>query len=282
MTSNLSLRGILDANKLTGPNFLDWYRNLRIVLKQEKKSYVLDIPVPELPEDATEEDQAARQTHLDDLDLATCIMLASMTPELQKQHETMNGREIIQNLRELFDKESRTERFDISKELFHCKLPEGSPVRPHVLKIIGFITRLSRLGWDFDHDLTIDLVLASLPPSYGQFVMNFQMNRIEVTLAELLNMLTTAEKSVKKDKSSVLLISTSNRKKKRETKRKKEDEASTSKAKKPKGVERKQKDKEYDICHHCGKHGHWKRNCRDYMKSMKDKKQEKASNPGMF
>jgi hypothetical protein len=33
MNSNISLRSIFDANKLTGLNFLDWYRNLRIVLK---------------------------------------------------------------------------------------------------------------------------------------------------------------------------------------------------------------------------------------------------------
>ncbi|MCI44273.1 hypothetical protein A2U01_0065512, partial [Trifolium medium] len=29
-----------------GNNFLDWHRNLRIVLKNEKKLYVLEEPVP--------------------------------------------------------------------------------------------------------------------------------------------------------------------------------------------------------------------------------------------
>ena len=42
MTSNVNLRSILDANKLIGPNFLDWIRNLRIVLNVEKITYVLD------------------------------------------------------------------------------------------------------------------------------------------------------------------------------------------------------------------------------------------------
>jgi hypothetical protein len=40
MSSNISLRSILDANKFIGPNFLDWHRNVRIVLKQEKKSCI--------------------------------------------------------------------------------------------------------------------------------------------------------------------------------------------------------------------------------------------------
>ena len=77
---------------------------------------------------------------MEDLDLATCVMLESMALDLQKQHEAMNAQDIILNLKELFAKENRTKRFDISKELFHSKMFEGSLVRPHVLKMIGFIT----------------------------------------------------------------------------------------------------------------------------------------------
>ena len=54
----------------------------------------------------------------------------------------MNVQDIILNLRELFLKENRVEMFDISKEFFRSKMSEGSPMRPHVLKMIGFITRL--------------------------------------------------------------------------------------------------------------------------------------------
>ena len=45
----LSLRSVLEKDKLTGTNFLDWYRNLRIVLTQERKLYVLENPIPEQP-----------------------------------------------------------------------------------------------------------------------------------------------------------------------------------------------------------------------------------------
>ena len=49
--STISLRSVLEKDKLTGTNFLDWFRNLRIVLKQERKLYVLDEPLPEEPAD---------------------------------------------------------------------------------------------------------------------------------------------------------------------------------------------------------------------------------------
>ncbi|PKI33258.1 hypothetical protein CRG98_046352 [Punica granatum] len=46
-------------------------------------------------------------------------MLASMSNELQKQHENMKSScEILKNLRELYGENSRTARYEISKELF--------------------------------------------------------------------------------------------------------------------------------------------------------------------
>ena len=42
--SNL-IRGILDVNRLIGPNYMNWIRNLRIILTIEKIAYVLDIVI---------------------------------------------------------------------------------------------------------------------------------------------------------------------------------------------------------------------------------------------
>ena len=100
----------------------------------------------------------------------------------------MNALDIILNLKELFAKKNRPKRFDIFKELFRSKMSEGSPVRPHVLRMIWFITRLEQLGWIMDHDLSIDFIFTSLLESYSQFVLNFNMNKIETTLSRLLNM----------------------------------------------------------------------------------------------
>ena len=48
-TSNLSQRSIFEKDKLNGTNFLDWYKNIRIILKQERKESILDQPVPDEP-----------------------------------------------------------------------------------------------------------------------------------------------------------------------------------------------------------------------------------------
>ncbi|VFQ79127.1 unnamed protein product [Cuscuta campestris] len=48
-TNNLALRSILDKDKLNGTNFVDWQRNLCIVLRMDEKEYVLEKPIPPAP-----------------------------------------------------------------------------------------------------------------------------------------------------------------------------------------------------------------------------------------
>ena len=63
-TNTLSLRSFLEKDKLNGANFLDWYRNLRIVLTQERKLYVLKQPILEAPPaNATRADRDAYKKH---------------------------------------------------------------------------------------------------------------------------------------------------------------------------------------------------------------------------
>ena len=64
------LRGILNVNRLTSLNYMDWLRNLRIVLTAEKIVYVLDIVMP-MPEKGASKDEIARYLkYIDDSTLA--------------------------------------------------------------------------------------------------------------------------------------------------------------------------------------------------------------------
>ena len=82
--SSFALRSILEKDKLNGTNFTNWYRNLRIVLKQEKKEHVLDNPIPDEPED--DEPAATKNVFRwaqDESIEVSCLMLANMEPDLQ-------------------------------------------------------------------------------------------------------------------------------------------------------------------------------------------------------
>src|ERR1044072_3703464 len=206
-SSNLSLRSILEKEKQSGTNFLDWYRNLRIVLKQEKKLHVLEEPLPDFPVENAESSEKKAYKKLKDEALdVSCLMLASMNSELQKQHENMEAFDMIEHLKKLYQGQARHERFGVSKKLYQCKLAEGSQVGPHVLKMIGYIENLERLGFPLGQEFAVDLILQSLPDSYSQFVMNYNMNEIEKTLPELLSMLRIAEQNISKGRDKAILM----------------------------------------------------------------------------
>jgi hypothetical protein len=61
---------------------------------------------------------------------------------------------IIQGMCGIFENRARTERYNISKALFACKLAEGSPISPHVIKMMGYIETLIKLGCKIKNDLT--------------------------------------------------------------------------------------------------------------------------------
>ncbi|GJT96454.1 hypothetical protein Tco_1091972 [Tanacetum coccineum] len=52
-TNNTTIRSILLAKKLTGSNFTNWYRNLRIVLRYEKKMKFVKQPIGPAPDPVT-------------------------------------------------------------------------------------------------------------------------------------------------------------------------------------------------------------------------------------
>ena len=90
----------------------------------------------------------------------------------------------------------------------------GSPVSPHVIKMIGYIETLDKLGSELKDDLAVDVILQSLPSSYQPFIMNYQMNGLEKTLAELHGMLKTAGENIKKNPSHVMMVQKENKKRK--------------------------------------------------------------------
>ena len=67
MSTNVNVQTVMDDKILTGPNFLDWLKNLRIVLKEEKIAYVIIEPITGSPTvDAPESVQRAYQKCLVD------------------------------------------------------------------------------------------------------------------------------------------------------------------------------------------------------------------------
>jgi hypothetical protein len=117
----------------------------------------------------------------------------------------------------MFENQARAERYNISKALFVWKLAEGSPVSPYVIKMMGYIETFTKLGCEINDDLATDVILQSFPVSYESFILNFHMNGMEKTVAELHGMLKTAEDSIKKNPNHVMMVQKEKKKRNRWT-----------------------------------------------------------------
>ncbi|KAG8474751.1 hypothetical protein CXB51_031286 [Gossypium anomalum] len=178
------LLSVFEKDKLNGLNFLDWCRNLRIVVKQEYKLHVIKEPVSYEPtSNASKTDKDTYKKHIDDILDIGCLMLTTMAPELQKQHEDMVAYDVIQHLKELYEGKACQERYETCKAPFRCKMVDETPIGSHVLKMIGYIESLEKLGFPLGVKLATDVILQPLLDSFSQFVLNFNMNDINKTLS---------------------------------------------------------------------------------------------------
>ena len=127
-TSTFTLRSVLEKEKLNGTNFFDWSRNLKIVLKQERKMYVLDNEIPNEPpaNNAPRAERDAYSKPLNDSMDVTCLTLTTMNSELQKQFEEMEAFDMMVYLKGMFQEQACLERFTTIKALNACKMTPGT------------------------------------------------------------------------------------------------------------------------------------------------------------
>ncbi|GJX77885.1 retrotransposon protein, putative, ty1-copia subclass [Tanacetum coccineum] len=196
--SSFSLLSVLGRERLTGPNYMDWMRNLRFTLRYENKEYVLDEQIPIINDNSTQDEIEAHQKYYDDVNKVSCIMASSMSPELQKTFEFTWAYEMNQQLKEMFQAKASKERLDVVKSLMACKPKPGASICAFVLEMKGYFNRLESLNMVFDAELSINIILFGLPADYNQFVLSYQMNGKETSIMELHSLLQTVEQGIKK------------------------------------------------------------------------------------
>ena len=138
--STFCLKGLLEKDKLNVLNFIDWLRNLRIFLRMEEKIRAIEEPLPAEPQardsQVVRDDYEKRRA---ESNAVACLMLATMTPELQKGVENLGSYNMLAQLKDMFQLQAKQERFDTVKSLICCKMAQGSNVSVHVLRMKGYL-----------------------------------------------------------------------------------------------------------------------------------------------
>ncbi|GJU51894.1 hypothetical protein Tco_1221449 [Tanacetum coccineum] len=128
--NNSVFRGFFEKQKLTGSNFIDWYRKLRIVLSIEDKLNYLEQPLPLAPvapegQLVAPEITAAHTAWIKGSKEIVGLMLMTMEPEIQRNLENLHAYEILQELETLFAQQAEQELLQTVREFHFCKLEEG-------------------------------------------------------------------------------------------------------------------------------------------------------------
>nr|GEZ54033.1 retrovirus-related Pol polyprotein from transposon TNT 1-94 [Tanacetum cinerariifolium] len=137
-------------------------------------------------------------------------------------------------LRSMFEKQARVERFDLIQTFHACKQDKGKQIGAYVLKMKDYVEQLERLGYVLPQDLSVSLILNGLTSDFTGFVRNYNMHNMGKTIGGKI-------------------------------------QKSNKKSLKAKGKEHPAKD---DTCHHYKEVGHWKRNCPVYLAELLKKKKK--------
>ncbi|GJT44214.1 putative reverse transcriptase domain-containing protein [Tanacetum coccineum] len=87
-----AFRSIFERAKLSGNNFNDWFRQLKLVLRVEKKMHVIEQPLP-----------------------------AAHAADSQAQFENSSPYDMIKELKSMFENQAGVERFDLIQTFHACK-----------------------------------------------------------------------------------------------------------------------------------------------------------------
>ncbi|GKD33475.1 hypothetical protein Tco_1248984 [Tanacetum coccineum] len=162
---------ILTNEKLTGPNFMNWHRNLKIALRYEKKLVYLEKPLQPAPDHATAIPEVIDAYY----DLVNAQQEVAY---LQKTLDNFNAYDMLQELKTMFKEQAKQELFKTVKAFHACK----------------------------QVDAYVRLILNSLAKDYEQFIQNYNMHSMGKTIAELHDMLMLIEKGLPKKAATLAIL----------------------------------------------------------------------------
>ncbi|XP_019055426.1 PREDICTED: uncharacterized protein LOC109115674 [Nelumbo nucifera] len=118
---------LFDDNKLKGPNYADWYRNLNLVLTSKKLDKVAKNPTPECPGDkASEARRREYQEWEEKNSLARCYIVASLDNAIQRQFDKIEVcKNILDSLKTMYEEQNRSARQKVLKLLMTTQMTES-------------------------------------------------------------------------------------------------------------------------------------------------------------
>ena len=145
------LVAILNQNKLIGSNYVDWKRNLDIVLTAKEHKYVLSQPCPNFPSLDAPPEKKQRYDHWQKSnEMAKYYILASISILHHQMQDVELVSDIMLSLKEMFGEQDHSTGQETMRQIYNTKMTEGISVREYCLRMISHLNTLEVLGADID------------------------------------------------------------------------------------------------------------------------------------
>ena len=86
-------------------------------------------------------------------------MLNGLESGLQRHFERHGAYEMFQELKLIFQANTRVERYEVSNKFYSQKMEENRSTSEHVLRLSGYYNRLNQVGVNLPDKIVIDRVL---------------------------------------------------------------------------------------------------------------------------
>lgn len=131
-------------------------------------------------------------------EIARCYIMDSMNSVLQKQHKGYNTtRETMHNVEDMFGGRFVLVRQAAVYNLMNCKHKPRTPIKDHMLTVIGYLVEAQSHGSDIDADTQMEMIFESLSKEFIPFNMIFNLTGKNMSLTELMKQLQTFESMIK-------------------------------------------------------------------------------------
>ena len=94
--------------------------------------------------------------------------------------------EILLSLQEMFSDQGKLVRQVVLRTIMSTKMTEGTPVTNHKIHMIALFNEMEILGAEINGETQVNMILETLLDSFNQFKLNYNMNKLMMSLLGLI------------------------------------------------------------------------------------------------
>ncbi|XP_074342964.1 uncharacterized protein LOC141680715 [Apium graveolens] len=172
--------------RLNGTNYVTWKKNVEIILGCMDLDHALRKEQPVSTTDDPKMDQIKKWERSNRMCLA--IMKRTILTEIQGSiAESTSAKRFLSEIEQYFSKNEKSEMSNLLSKLVTMKYKGKGNIREYIIGMSNLAGKLKELKLELSDELLVHLVLISLPPQFGHFVVSYNTPKEKWTLNELIS-----------------------------------------------------------------------------------------------